>query len=321
MNSRTLWREDATLTSGSNTREGIRLVIATIAYPNKASETNAVLLTESIRAFGGAMARTPVWCFTPDTEPNVSATFKSRLDSLEVALIPFELERETREFAFAGHVQAAANAETKAVRDADLLAWLSPNTLVLQEPKAFLLQSGRSLGYKPVHHKLLGSDYGEPLDEFWTLIYEHCEVREDSVFPMRTQVEDIEIRPYFNAGSLVMYPRAKIMRAWLDTFLRVFQKPEYQTFYNKDSRYEIFMHQAILSGVILSRLDVTKMQELPPRYNYPLNLYTEDTTAGRPESLEECVTIRHEGFYEDPKWTENIPARTPLKGWIAERLL
>ena len=76
-----------------------------------------------------------------------------------------------------------------------------------------------------------------------------------------------------------------------------------------------------MAAFILSNLDVEQLQELPDRYNYPLNLYVEDTTAGRPESLEECVTIRHEGFYEDPLWTEKMPARSPLKKWIAERLL
>jgi len=306
---------------GRNAEEDSQLVVATISSPNKASETNAILLTESIRAFGGLLADTPIWCFTPDTERCVSDTFKNRLDSLEVALVPFELERETREFAFAGHVQAAANAESRAMDEAQLLVWLSPNTLVLQEPKGFLLQRGKALGYRPVHHKLLGLDYGEPLDEFWTLIYQHCEVPEDRVFPMRTQVEDIEIRPYFNAGSLVVDPRAKILQAWLETFLRTYRKPEYQTFYNQDTRYEIFMHQAVLSGVILSNLVAEEIQELPSQYNYPLNLYDEDRTAGRPESLEDCVTIRHEGFYEDPLWMEKIPARSSLREWIAERLL
>ena len=306
---------------GIEPEEEKHLVIATIAYPSKNSETNAILLTESIRAFGGAMSNTPIWCFTPEFESSVSSTFKKRLDSLEVALIPFELGREAREFAFAGHVEAAANAESRALGQTELLAWLSPNTLVLQEPKAFRLKRGKSLGYRPVHHKLLGSGYGEPLDEFWTLIYEHCEVREDRIFPMRTQVEDIPIRPYFNAGSLVLDPGVKIMRAWLDTFLRIFQNPEYQRFYKQDTRYEIFMHQAVLSGVILSNLVVEEIQELPGRYNYPLNLYDEDRNTSRPESLEECVTIRHEGFYEDPLWMEKIPARSSLKKWIGERLL
>jgi hypothetical protein len=33
------------------------------------------------------------------------------------------------------------------------------------------------------------------------------------------------------------------------------------------------------------------------------------------------VTLRHEGFYDDPAWEGRMPAREPLKRWIAERLL
>ncbi|MFW9944793.1 MAG: hypothetical protein ACFFB7_07335, partial [Candidatus Sifarchaeia archaeon] len=153
-----------------------------------------------------------------------------------------------------------------------------------------------------------------------TLIYEHCGVPEDQVFPMRTHIEDILIRAYFNAGSLVVEPDTKILRTWLDTFLRVFQRSEYLKFYNQDKRYEIFMHQAVLTGVILSNLSNRRMLELPSSYNYPLNLYAEDKTKNRPESLEECVTVRHEGFYRDSSWMEKIPAKKRLKEWIAERL-
>lgn len=297
-----------------------RLAIATIAYPTRTSETYALLLTESIRAFGGSLSNTPIWCFTPESETSVSAVFKKRLDSLDVLLVPFQMARKSLDFAFAGHVHAAANAESKAMGHTQLLAWMAPNTLVLQEPRNVLLGRGKSLGYRPVHHKLLGSGIDEPLDEFWTLIYEHCGVPEDQVFSMRTQVEDIPIRPYFNAGLLVVDPYTKMLQTWLDTFLRIFQKPEYLEFYSQDKRYEIFMHQAVLTGVILSSLAKNRMVELPPIYNYPLNLYEEDKTKYRPESLEDCVTIRHEGFYEDPEWIEKIPARKRLKEWIAERV-
>jgi N-acyl-L-homoserine lactone synthetase len=56
-------------------------------------------------------------------------------------------------------------------------------------------------------------------------------------------------------------------------------------------------------------------------YNYPIHLYDEDATGRRPSGLEELVTFRHEGFYDEPDWEEKMPAREPLKRWIRERLL
>lgn len=41
----------------------------------------------------------------------------------------------------------------------------------------------------------------------------------------------------------------------------------------------------------------------------------------RDKHARELVTVRHEGFYEDPRWVEKMPAKEPLKQWIAERLL
>ncbi len=80
------------------------------------------------------------------------------------------------------------------------------------------------------------------------------------------------------------------------------------------------MHQAVLSGIILSTLGTEEIQELPPTYNYPLHLHAQDVSEHRPSDLEELVTFRHEGFYEDPEWIRKMPAKESLKHWIAERL-
>ena len=83
----------------------------------------------------------------------------------------------------------------------------------------------------------------------------------------------------------------------------------------------IFIHQAVLSGVILSTFAADEIQELPTTYNYPLHLHKQDVTNHRPSRLEELVTFRHEGFYQDPEWTTKMPTKAFLKQWIAERLL
>ncbi|MFQ5832989.1 MAG: hypothetical protein ACE5H4_09825 [Candidatus Thorarchaeota archaeon] len=105
-----------------------------------------------MRSFAGALFQTPIWCFTTDYEGPLSSAAKSKLGSLDAVVFPFELGQGAAEFALAGHVEAVALAESRARGQSRLLAWLAPNTLVLQEPEEFLLQRGKSLGYKPVHH-------------------------------------------------------------------------------------------------------------------------------------------------------------------------
>ncbi len=119
------------------------------------------------------------------------------------------------------HAFAAARAEADALGQTDVLAWLSPNTLVLGEPGDFLLGSGVTFGFRPVHHTLIGSRFDEPLDPFWSLIYELCGVPDGRVFPMETHVDGATIRPYFNSGVLVSRPGRGLMKAWRDRYVEV----------------------------------------------------------------------------------------------------
>jgi len=297
------------------------LIISSIVYPRRSSETNALLLAESIRSFAGSLSRSPIWCFTPEFGEPLSKAFMERLQPLDVTLMPFEIDRDVLRFPFTAEAHAASLAESKALGKADILVWLNPNSVVLKEPKDFLLGEGQSLGYRPVHHTLVGSRFNEPLDPFWKLMYRYCGVPEGRVFPMKTHVDDTVIRPYFNAGFIVTRPEKGLLRAWRDTYLRVYWEPPLQELYRQDGRYRVFVHQAMLSGVILATLETDEIQELPPVYNYPIHLHGEDVTDQRPSKLEELVTIRHEGFYENPEWMREMTAGESLLQWFEERLL
>ncbi len=298
----------------------MKLVIASIMHPDKHSEINALLLAGSIRSFAGSLSDTPICYYIPNNEEEISEHAKNRLHELDVKLIPFDIDTNVARFPFMGHAYAAAQAEADTKNKAELLAWLVTNTLVLHEPKEFKLQDNKDLGYRPVHHTLVGSRYTEPLDSFWTAVYQNCSVPDDRVFSMTAHVDGIEIRPYFNAGILVSRPQNDVFTSWRDTFLRAYLNDVFQEFYKKDDLYAIFIHQAILSGVILSTLETETLYELPTDYNYPLHLFHEDTTENRPESLDELVTMRHEGFHSDPDWIDKIPVRDELKQWMASQI-
>jgi hypothetical protein len=296
------------------------LVFCSIVHPDRNSERNALLLVESIRAFAGSLSENPVWCYVPEHGEQLSTDAMDRLLALGVTLIPFIMDPEVARFPFTGEAQAAAAAEAMALGKADLVAWMNANTIVLQEPKSLLLQEGKSLGYRPVHHTNIGSRYDGPLDPFWALVYSLCDVPEDRVFPMVTHVDGETIRPYFNAGYHVTRPERGLLRAWRDAYMEAYREPMLQAFYQQDPRYRVFVHQAVLTGVILSHLSADELHELPPEHNYPIHLYSEDVTEHRPTIMEELVSIRHEGFYADPDWARKMPAGEPLKRWITERL-
>ena len=297
-----------------------KLIFSTIVYPVPSSEANVLLLVESIRAFAGALSRARIWCYVPSYGKEVSPSTQGRLRELDVDLVPFTIDRDVLRFFFTAEITAISLAESRARDQAELLAWVDANTIVLQEPDDFLLPGDKSLGFRPVHHTLIGSRWDEPLDPFWTLVYESCGVHPDRVFAMTAHIDGVRIRPYINAGLLVVRPQKNLLRTWCDTFFRLYKTPEFQAFYEQDQRYVIFAHQAFLTGVMLSALAPDKMEELPPNYNYPLHLYEEDITQDRPAQLGELVTCRHEGLDGIPEVLDSIPTGESLKQWLTDRI-
>jgi hypothetical protein len=119
---------------------------------------------------------------------------------------------------------------------------------------------------------------------------------------------------------LVVVPEMGLLEAWKREFQRVHCKPEFQPFYQQDVRYQIFIHQAVLSGLILRTLEQDEIQELPEDINYPLNLHaTEVPPQHRPASLNDLVTCRHEGYEALREDLKGIAVKEPLKSWLDKR--
>ena len=274
------------------------------------------ILVASIRQFAGLLSDSPIWVFIPRSENRIPQKIKERFLSLDVKIIPFSINPELRKFPFTTYVHATATAELFVKDKTELLAWLLPDTLIINTPKHFLLEKKKNLGYRPVHHTLVGSIYTESIDPFWDLIYRKCNVSEEMIFPMKTHVDRNILRPYFNAGFLIVRPEKGLLQSWWECFKESYCDPSFEQFYQKDERYSIFMHQAILAGVILSTMKRKELQELPFSYNYPLHLYHESPKECRPQNINELITAR----YEEVEWLDKVPIQEPLRNWITEQI-
>ena len=273
------------------------------------------ILAASIRKFAGTLSDSPIWVLVPEPENEIPEKMKEQLSSLDVQVIPFTIDPDVRNFPFAALVLAAATAESLAKEKTELLAWVLSDTLVINEPKHFLLAEDKNLGYRPVHHTLVGSIYGEPIDSFWELLYRKCNVSENKLFPMKTHVDHNTLRPYFNAGFLIVRPEKGLLKAWWDRFKELYRDLGFEEHYEKNELYTIFIHQAVLAGVILSAMDRQELQELPFSYNYPLHLYAESPREYRPQNINDLITAR----YENLETLEKVPIQEPLKNWLTEK--
>ncbi len=280
------------------------------------SSLKAALLVASIRKFADTLSDCPIWMLVPNSENKIPNGLKNQLLSWDVQIVPFNIDSDLLKFPFADLVLAAATAESLAKEKTEFLAWVLSDTLVINEPTLFLLDEGKNLGYRPVHHTLIGSIYEEPIDSFWKLIYRKCQVSEEKIFPMKTHVDHNTLRPYFNAGFLIVRPKLGLLQSWWNQFKELYRDPSFEEYYEKNELYSIFIHQAVLAGVILSTMERQELQELPFSYNYPLHLYFESPIEYRPQNLNDLITAR----YEDPEWLEKVPIQEPLKGWVTKQL-
>jgi len=295
-----------------------KLVFAFAVNPGQA-ELEAILLSDSIRKFGGGLSGSEIWAFAPKTIESVSEPTRFRLAGLGVQILPYPVENASLNFPLAAKVFAAAEAEGRAAGRAELLAWLDTDTIVLTEPRGFLLPAGKSLAFRPVMHVLIGSPYDKPVDDFWKLIYKQCGTPESRLFPMVTPVDEVRIRPYFNAGCLVLRPEKKVLAAWRDNFQKTYLRPEFDPFYKKNNTYAVFIHQAVLAGTILSRLEPSELQELPGDYNYSLQLRSQYPEARRIRGFDRLKTVRYDQYLYlgyNPRWRETVEVREPFRSWL-----
>jgi hypothetical protein len=294
------------------------LVFACLAEDEPAGQ-RALLLARSLRAFGGRMAGSSVWVLAPREKP-LPESVRDGLRAAGADLVPLATCCSGAEFPFGAKVLAAGVAEARAAATRSTLVWMDAGTLILREPDELHLPPGGALGARPVDLALIGSRLADPVSPFWDLIYRACAVPAEHLFPMESSVDEVAIRPYFNAGLLVVRPERGVLGRWATLFPRLYRDPRLAAFYREDERYAIFAHQAVLAGVVLSSLEREAIGELSPWANYPLHLHERYPLARRPPSLDEVTVCRYEDFFENPAWEDVIPVEEPLRGWLSREL-
>jgi hypothetical protein len=279
-----------------------------------------LVMVESLRTFGGELRNAPVWVYLPDTQPEIEKSIETRPVPAGVTLKRSSTPADARQFWFSGKVFAAALAESDAVGRYQLLVWLDPDVIFVKEPRDFLLPDSISLGYRPVMHKLIGSRYSEPPDQFWTRVYDKLGVASSSIFPVQTPIDQETIRAYFNAGLLVLRPEMGVLRKWPECFAILYTDTVFVDWCKQDQKKAVFLHQVALAGDILLTLRKTDMVELPATYNYPLFLKDKYPASQRPASLDDVVLFRHEFIFSQPAVLEQVKDSSRICQWVRERI-
>lgn len=293
------------------------MIFACLIRPGKI-ENQAIGLIRAIRENTGMFSQHPIWILKPDNSGELSEEGLITLNELDATLTTFQMDRSADLFPFAPKVYASAFAEAQAEGQGDTITWMDTDSIVIQEPSELLLRPEKLLGYRPVDHTLIGSMFDQPISPFWESIYDDCHVDVENLFPMTASVDENVIRPYFNAGMLVVHPETGLLRSWCNNFQSLYKVAHYEDFYTENILYKIFFHQAVLAGTILSSIQPADLQELPYLVNYPLHMHGDYPKDRKPKFLNEVITCRYDMLFESENWRKAIPINEPLKTWFYE---
>jgi len=276
----------------------------------------ARVVIESLRAFGGPLCDSPVWVFVREPERVLHA-----LPDLEgINRFPLVLEQNTPPYPFTEKVYACARAEEMAGAEFRALVWLSLDCLVINPPLLFDLDPAPNYppadaAFRPVHHRNVGSLADGPLDDYWKEIYRAMDIQ-DMPHIVESFADQQRIRPYFNTHCFAFNPAAGLGRSWWAHFKTIVTNEAFQTGPCRDELHRIFLHQAILSTLVASRLDWERVRLLPPEYNYPLNLLEEMPPDRKAPVLNNLVNA----VYEETFPWDKIAIQEPLRSWLMARL-
>jgi hypothetical protein len=275
----------------------------------------ARLLMEAVKEFGGPMAGRPFWVVEADRERVPCAG----LAKAGARLLNLNVPEDIGGYLFATKVSACARAEAEAsASGVRSLVWVIPESIVLKPPVLFELSGPLRAAVRPVHIQNVGSPVSEQPDAFWSGVY-RVAGEPPAGAAVESFIEGRAIRPYFNSAAMSVDPGAGLFTAWLDRFKAAVADRDFQERACSDQMHRIFLHQALLSALVSSRLAEDELRVLPPDYGYPYNLHGEVPVERRAERLDDIVCAIYEERSLDPDVATDIGMSAALGSWLAAR--
>jgi hypothetical protein len=274
-------------------------------------ESEAILLAESLRTWGGACAEAPVYAFAPRPGMQPEAATIERLAELGCEFVDEPLVDRFADNPTFNKVPVCAWAEREL--DHDTLVFTDSDCVFFNEP-AELAEGDWVAAMRPVDRRIAGSrgkGRGEP---FWQKMYAELGVKGRPF--VRTTVGQMKIRAYWNSGLIGVRRSAGLFGAWEQALHRLYDAELV------DDRWPQFMDQISWAMVTADVHDRVRILSHP--YNYPLRQRPSLTAEARELDLEEIVHIHYRlWFHMRDSLAKVEPPFDPGSeryGWLSERL-
>ena len=277
-------------------------------------EDQALLLVRSIRRYGGRFRQTPVYAFQPRVGSAVTDHTSGLLRELGAVHVTERLNARFADYPIANKIFAAAWAET--TLDADILVFLDSDTFFAREPTALTLPAGRDAAVRPVSRaRWASTGPGDPNEAYWLDLYRICGI---PARPMvRTAVEGVPVRAYFNSGLVAVRRVAGLFRQWQADFLRLVAHEHLPS----DRSWQ-FMDQMALAATLGRVFD--RVLVLDPTYNYPLPARPRLPSELATLQLDDLVHVHYHSLFRDADALRRLSPPVDLErdvpSWLAQFL-
>lgn len=275
----------------------------------------ARLLVDSLRAFGGPFADSDMWVFSNDhTAPPWQGP-----DDVMTSVHEFHVPEGLRGYLFSEKVCACAEAEHMAAGTTGSLVWISSDTLVVKPPVLYELGLSHDAAFRPVHLRNIGLPADAPIDAFWRRVCDAVWISDIDQL-VESFVDGQTIRAYFNSHSCSVNPSLGLFTAWRDCYEEVVTDSAFQEAACWDELHKVFLHQAVLSAVVVKTVLPGRLRILPPEYSYPYNLHAMVPVPRKAKHFDELVTVVYEDLSVNPTDMTDIGVREPLRSWLSARV-
>jgi hypothetical protein len=274
-------------------------------------ESEAILLVESLRTWGGAYAEAPVYAFAPRPDFRPTPETIERLTGLGCQVVDEPLVDRYADNPTFNKVPVCAWAEREL--DHETLVFTDSDCVFVGEPRD-LAEGDWVAAMRPVDRRIAGSrgkGKGEP---YWRKMYEALGVKNRPF--VRTTVGHMKIRAYWNSGLIAARRSAGLFAAWEAALDKLHDVGLV------DDRWPQFMDQISWAMVTADVHDDVRI--LSDAYNYPLRHRPSLPTAALELDLAEIVHVHYRLWFHMPDALAKVePPFDPGSDqyrWLAERL-
>lgn len=282
-------------------------------------ERSVRAMIRSIRDNAGAYSNCKIYVLL--TQPDEATG--NLLAGENVELLRPEVDSIFLNYPLAVKAFAASQVEQLVKGKIQTLVWLDPGVMVLNSLKDLDLKGRYDVSVRPVSLvNNIGLPPGVEPDDYWSPIYRANKIDYKAVQTIETVVDARQIQPYYNCEIYSVNPALGICQEWVAQLSELLKDKSYQQNTCTTPGRRLFLHQAVLSGIIASRVKASRIKALPITCSYPFNQHDQLSEERKVSSLNQLSAVIFDyAWSSNPKWMDKIKISEPLRSWLSDTYL